>query len=168
MRILAFTLGAVLLAAAPVAAQQTVIKFNGGTPLIGPEQQLMLKAAEAVMHKDYAAALSLYDQVLAANGGHIEAYLQRSVVKREMQDAGGSQADAAQAVRLADMALQQSSTPQKTAKLHYQRGTGYRFLKDFARAKADMQEAMRLAPGRGDWRTDFRAIELEEKIAAGG
>ncbi len=68
---------------------------------------------------------------------------------------------AAMAVRLSEARLQQH--PQN-ARLYYQRGTGYRLLKDFPKATENIRYAMQLAGGKRDWEFDLKAIALEQKM----
>ena len=149
--------------AAPAQAAEKIIALNGGKVVIRQEQQWMLEASKRVVEGDFPAALALYNQVLASNGGNIQAYLQRSFVRRQMQDENGSQQDATAAVRLSETALQRDPD---NPKLYYQRGTGWRLLKDFARAREDIRYAIRLSGrSRADWETDLKAIALEEKMS---
>src|SRR5579884_2269582 len=91
---------------AAAADQPVSIPMQGGKQLlIGQDQQYMLEAAKKVMKHDLAGALPLYDQAIHGNPANIEAYIQRSVVKRELRDAEGSSADAAMALRLSDAAI---------------------------------------------------------------
>lgn len=157
---LAFCIGA----PAQAADQPVAIPIQGGQQVVIPQdQQLMLQAARMVMQRDYGGALRLYDQAIGMNPGNIEAYIERSVVKREMQNTAGSEADAAMAVRLSDAAITRDP---KNPLLYYQRGMGYRFLRDFAHAKENVRYAMQISGGQhSDWETDLRAIELEEKMS---
>jgi tetratricopeptide (TPR) repeat protein len=153
-----------LLFALPLRAQAeaVTIKTQGGPVVIAQEQQLMLDAAQKVLKSDWRGALAVYDQVIALNASSIQGHLQRSVVKRELQDARGSQQDAAMAVTLSEAALQQN--PQ-SARLYYQRGTGYRLLKDFPKATENIRYAMQMKGGKRNWETDLKAIALEEKMS---
>lgn len=147
--------------AAPAAVPAAPPPAPGGV-LIGQEQKLMLDAAQKVVHQDFSGALPLYDQVIALNRFNTSAYLQRSMVKREIGDAAGSRNDAQMAVHLAETALQ---TDPKNPKLYYQRGMGYRLMKDFAKARENIQYAIQLSGGtRRDWQTDLNSIALEEKM----
>lgn len=135
---------------------------NGQQVVLGQEQQLMLKAAQYVSKRDFASALPVYSQVLAMDGGNIEAYIQRSVVRSELNDAAGAEGDAVTAVSLSSALLAKDPN---NAQLYYQRGTGYRLLKDFAHAKADINHAIQLAGGQhADWQSDLSAMNLEEKM----
>ncbi len=127
---------------------------------IAPEQQYMLKAAQYVMAKKFQEAESLYSQVIAANNQYIDAYLQRAVIRRELGNQNGSAGDAVIATRLADRLLQNS--PQN-ARLYYQRASGYRLLKEFAKARADYNMALSLN-NTSAWRADLQAMALEEKM----
>ncbi len=70
-----------------VRAETTTIKLSGGQLVLGEEQKLMLEASGKVLDKDYAAALERYNRVIALNPNNGQAYIQRSVVKRQMGDA---------------------------------------------------------------------------------
>lgn len=149
---------------AAAQAVATTIKMEGpiGGLQIGEEQKRMLEASQKVLKQDYAGALAIYDQIIAANGANTQAYLQRGIVRREMKDTAGSRADGAAALRLADMASQQS--PQN-AKVYYQRGSAHRLLGNFPEARADIEKAISLSPRpRSDWQADLRAIDLEAKM----
>ena len=128
---------------------------------ISPAQQVMFGAAQKVLQRDYAGALALYNQAVAMDGTNVQAYLQRGVVKREMHDEAGAQADAAAAIRLCNAAL--ARDPQN-AQLYHDRALGFRLLKDFAHAREDMQRALQLPGAQPGWKTDLRAIDLEEKF----
>ncbi len=144
---------------AQTAPAQAAIVFNGIS--IGPEQKAMLQAAQYVMKNQFREAEALYSQVIGMNDGFIEAYLQRSVVRRELGNVAASQSDAVMAVRLTEMKLKDQ--PQN-ARLYYQRGTGYRLLRQFPQARKDIETAISLS-GNNSWRGDLQAMALEEKIA---
>ncbi len=133
----------------------------GGAPVPSLAQTAMLQAASMVMQQRYAEADALYTQAIAANPNAIDAYLQRSVARREMGNAQGSQADANTAVRLADAQLKANPG---NAKLYYQRGTGYRWLKAYPQAQADLERAVQLTRG-ARWQSDLQALLLEKKMA---
>ena len=146
----------------PALAADHAIALKGGKLVIRQEQQWMLEASKRVIEGDYPAALQLYNQVISSDGGNIQAYVQRGVVRRQMQDENGCQQDATMAVRLSDAAIQQDPN---NSKLYYQRGTGYRLLKDFPQARENIEYAIRLSgKARADWETDLKAIALEEKM----
>lgn len=137
------------------------IVSNGGHVQASAEQKLMLSAPEYIYKQDYRGAEMVYSQVIAMNDHHISAYIQRGLVRREMGDGAGAMEDGRAAVILANEALQ---TNPNEAYLYYQRGSGFRLLKQFSQARTDIQYAMRL---RGDqsWDLDLKAIDLEEKMA---
>lgn len=152
-----FFLLACLAAAFPAdhaRAQKAAVKLD-------TKQLLMLKAAQHVQQGDMARALADYDQVLAQDGGFIPAYIQRSVIKREIKDTAGSRADAMMAVRLSEAGLMKDS---HNARLYYQRGMGYRLLRDFPKAKENIAYALRLPGADANWQADLRNMEIEEKF----
>lgn len=129
--------------------------------VLDSKQMGMLKAAQSVQRRDYAAALAAYDRVLAQDGAFVPAYIQRSVVKREMKDEVGSKADASMAVRLAEASL--AREPQNP-RLYYQRGQAYRLLGDYAKARENVRYAMQLPGADATWNTELQAIDIEEKF----
>jgi tetratricopeptide (TPR) repeat protein len=161
-----FVLAAAGFAAASSAQTQTMVIQNGkmaqtgGVQIqIGADLQLMFDAQQKVMKHDYRGAEASYSRAIAANGGNIEAYLQRAVTRRELGDVRGEASDASTAITLANAALQSSPN---NALLFYQRGMGFRLLRDFPQAKQDLATAIRMS-GKPSWETELRATELEEK-----
>ena len=153
--------GLALNGAAPVFAQTTQTFVIGGASnlKISNDQKIMLEAANKLVQKDYSTAESMYSQAIAVNGGNIEAYLQRAVVRRELGDDQGMTADARSVIMLSNNALQQSPN---NPTLYYQRGMGYRLLRHFDQARSDISTGMQIG-GKGNWKTDLQAIELERK-----
>ncbi len=160
---------AVLLAPWGAAAEtKRQIVFNGvplgggsGRLVIGEEQKLMLEAMRKVMARDYRAAEQIYSRIIGMNQGNIDAYLQRGIVRRELKDERGTVSDANAVVTLANSTLPvQPANPN----LYYQRGMGFRLLRNFRQAKQDISRAIQMS-GQTGWRTDLQAIELEEKGA---
>lgn len=154
-----FILGIGSAAFAPADAQQAL-------PLHKPialdmKNILMLQAAQAVQKGEFKAALSIYDKIIAQNGDYIAAYIQRSVVRREIKDEAGSRADATMAIRLCEHRLRQQPN---NAELYHQRGMGYRLLKDYPKAKENIQYAMRMPGANRNWEQDLRNIQIEEKF----
>lgn len=161
MRVLLFVgLTAALTGAALAQSQQIVL----GQPQIqiGADQKILFEAATKMVQRDFKAAEALYGQAIAINNKNIEAYLQRSMTRRELGDDAGMTSDAQTVVTLADAVLQQD--PQN-AHLHYQRGMGYRLLKQFEAAKNDVTTGMQLS-GNSSWQTDLQAIDLERRETA--
>lgn len=154
---------ALLLATVPAHAQttqQTFVLGGGANNLqIANDQKIMLEAANKLVQKDYRSAESMYTQAIALNQGNIEAYLQRAVARREMEDENGMASDARAVISLADNALQQNP---KNPTLYYQRGMGYRLLHQFDQARDDITMGMQIG-GKSNWKTDLQAIELERK-----
>ena len=129
---------------------------------MAPEQQWLLEAAQTAVAGDYPGAIVLYNQVLQQNPGHVDALLQRALLKREVKDGLGQQADARRAWQLAN--TQVEANPRK-AKAYWRRGMAYRLAQDFEPAKRDIRYAIELKGGQKlDWQTDLRAIELEERM----
>lgn len=151
---------------ASAQTQQLVFTSKGGKAntqiLMNSDQKLMLEAAQKVMKKEYPAAETLYSQAILANGGNIDAYLQRAMVRRELNNPAGVQQDARMAVVLANNALQKNN---RNATLFYQRGMGFRLLKDFAQARQDIAGAIRMGGGSASWQSDLDGITMEEKAA---
>lgn len=121
----------------------------------------MLEAAAKYMKQDHRGAEALYTRAIAVNGNSIEGYLQRGLVRRELNNPKGAMDDAAQARRLIDAALTRNSND---ADLYYQRSLAGRVLKDFDVAEQDLNQAIRLGK-RGNFDTDFKAIAVERKMA---
>ncbi|MDE3038142.1 MAG: hypothetical protein KGJ21_06810 [Pseudomonadota bacterium] len=128
---------------------------------IDGDTQVMLAAMQKVMQRDFRGAEELYGKAIAINPGNIEAWLQRALMRRELNDAAGTAADARQVVLLANRAL---ALRPNDANLYYHRGMGYRFLRDFPDAERDIARAIRMS-GQESWKTDLQATELEEKEA---
>lgn len=127
---------------------------------LAPEQQYMLRAAQYVMAKRFTDAEAIYSQVIASNDHYTDAYIQRSIIRRELGKESASKSDAMIAIKLADMQLQQQ---QQNAKLYHQRATGYRILRQFAKARDDYNRALSLN-NTATWRADLQAMALEEKM----
>jgi tetratricopeptide (TPR) repeat protein len=152
-------IGLITALAAPAALAQQMV-FGGNSKLqITNDQQVLFEAANKVMNRDFASAEGLYSQAIAMNGRNIDAWLQRAVTRRELGNEAGMQSDARTVIALSDEALQQ--TPQN-ANLFYERGMGYRLLRDYDKAREDISTGMRIG-GRSSWQTDLQAIELERK-----
>lgn len=127
---------------------------------IGPEPLMMLEASQHVLKGEFPRAEILYSQVIATNPGNLQAYIQRAIVRREMKDRKGMEADAIEVLNQTNMGI---SKDPGNADLYYHRGTAFRLLKDFPKARADIQEAITLSPN-DSWRQDLMAIDLEEKM----
>lgn len=128
--------------------------------IISPAQQLLLEASQFVSKKDFASAEQIYSQIISSDGGNIDAYLQRAVVRREMDNHQGSKRDATMVTRLANATLQRDPDD---AESFYHRGKAHRLLYNFEQAKKDIITAIKLS-GKNRWRTELQAIALEEKI----
>ena len=126
---------------------------------IAGDQKLIFEADGHVVKRDYQGAESLYTQAIALNGGNTEAYLQRGFVRREMGNGAGAADDGRNAVGLANTAL--AANP-GDANLYHERGMGFRLMRDFDHARADLQKAIQLS-GQMSWQTDLQAMELEQK-----
>jgi len=132
---------------------------SGNTLQISSDQKLMLEAAKKVVSNDYPGAEALYNQAISMNGGNMDAYLQRGIVRRELGNDAGAQADGRMVVNIANSGLQAAPND---ANLYYHRGMGLRLLKDFGGAKADVSKAIQMS-GQLSWKTDLQAIELEAR-----
>gem|GEM_PF-2376627 len=153
--------GMISLPAFAQTTQQTFILGGSGASnlQISNDQKIMLEAANKLVQRDYRTAENMYSQAIAVNRVNIEAYLQRAVVRRELGDEAGMATDARSVIGLADNALQQSPN---NPTLYYQRGMGYRLLREFDQAKNDIVTGMQIG-GKSNWKTDLQAIELERK-----
>lgn len=141
--------------------QQTFVFGGGSNVQFSNDQKIMLEAAGKLVQRDYSTAENLYTQAIAINGRNIEAYLQRAVVRREMHNDDGMSSDANTVIALANDALQQNPNDPN---LYYQRGMGFRLLRQFDQARDDITNGMRIG-GKDNWKTDLKAIELERKTA---
>lgn len=129
---------------------------------IAPVQLTLLEASQAVMAKDYAKAEQLYSKAMAQDPTQPNTYIQRAVVYREMSDTSRMQADARTAISLANVRL---GVQPSDAKAMWQRGMGFRLLKDFPQARRDLESAIRLSGSKGqNWQSDLQALNLEEKM----
>lgn len=157
------------LACLPVSAsaqtQTFVIKKSGAAAApaltISQDQKLMLAAAGKMSEGKLKEAEILYSQALAANGGNVNAYLQRALARRDLGDTEGMATDARQAVALISARLEQN--PGK-ANLYYQRSLAERLLRQFDAAEKDLRAAIRLS-NKSEWTNDLTALELERKMA---
>ncbi len=160
---------ALMTGAFPAQAQQTKFIINGAqvtsgggnSMQISSDQKLMLEAAKKVVNNDYKGAESLYDQAISINGSNIDAYLQRGIVRRELGNDAGAQADGRSVVTMVNSSLQMNPND---ASLYHRRGMGLRLLKDFEHARADISKAIQMSGGQMSWKTDLQAIDLEEKV----
>jgi len=143
----------------PAHAQTTQVVLGGATVQINEQEKAMLTAANKMMKGDFKGAEQDYSGVLAVDSGYVDAYLQRGVVRRLQGNEQGAQNDGRAVLRLAEMALQKNPA---SAQGYYQRGMGYRLLKQYDHAKADVQKAIELG-GKPAWRNDLRDIALEDK-----
>jgi len=155
-----------VLLAPPLHAQTVTQTFvlgggNNASVQITNDQKILLEAANKFVRRDYEGAESLYTQAIAINGSNIEAYLQRAAVRRELHNEAGMTADANMVIGLANQALQRNGNDPG---LYYQRGMGYRLLRQFDLARDDITTGMRIG-GRSNWQTDLKAIEIERKAA---
>ena len=132
---------------------------SGGKFEVSADQKLMLEAAKKVVSNDYQAAESLYNQAITLNANNMDAYLQRGIVRRELGNQSGAEADGRAVVTLANNSLQQNPND---ANLYHRRGMGLRLLRDFDNAKADISKAIQMS-GQLSWKTDLQAIELAQK-----
>lgn len=121
----------------------------------------MLAAAGKMSEGKLKEAEILYSQALAANGGNVNAYLQRALARRDLGDTEGMATDARQAVALISARLEQN--PGK-ANLYYQRSLAERLLRQFDAAEKDLRAAIRLS-NKSEWTNDLTALELERKMA---
>lgn len=128
---------------------------------IDAEQAQLLKAIEQSMKGDIRGAESTYSHIISTNNNSIEGYLQRGLIRRSLNNPQGVQADAMRAKALIDAALAQNPS---SANLYYQRHLADRMLKDFTTAEQDLNQAIRLGK-HGNFDTDFKAIEVERKMA---
>jgi len=126
---------------------------------IAGDQKLMFDAMQKVMKRDWKGAEMIYTQVLAINGGNVDAYLQRGLMRHELGDEAGQAADGRKAVMLANSGLQANP---HDANAYYQRGMGERLLKDYPAAKQDIATAVKMT-GNATWQTDLQAVEFDEK-----
>lgn len=158
-----FALACLPLAAAAQTTHTFVVK-NGKTArpalTIAPDQKLMLEAAKKMTERDYKQAEALYSKALAANGGNINAYLQRGLARRDLGNLQGMEADARQAITLANAKLAQDTN---NANLYYQRSLGERLLRRFDEAEKDLRAAIRLS-NKLEWNNDLKALELERRM----
>lgn len=153
-------LGLIMASTAPAAAQtQTFVFGNAPNIQLSNDQKIMLEAANKLVQRDYRSAEGMYTQAIALNGSNIEAYLQRAVARREMGDQNGMAADATTVINLSNSQLQQNP---RDPTLYYQRGMGYRLLRQFDQARNDITTGMQIG-GKSNWKTDLQAIELERK-----
>lgn len=127
---------------------------------LGQEPMLMLQASQLVLNQEYGEAENVYSQVLVMNPNNLQAYIQRAIVRREMKNRRGMESDAVEVLNLTNLGLEKDPN---NADLYYHRGTAYRLLKDFPKARADIQHALQLNP-TDSWRQDLIAIDLEEKM----
>ncbi len=125
------------------------------------EEALMLEATAKSMKRDFRGAEDLYTRAIDANNNSIDGYLQRATMRRALNNPKGMEADATRARALIDTALSQNAN---NGDLYYQRSVADRMLKDFDAAERDLQAAIRLGK-RGNFDTDFKAIEVERKMA---
>ena len=132
---------------------------GGGGMAFSQEQQWMFEASGKFLHRDYKGAEEGYTKVLQSNNRHIDAYLQRAAVRREMDNGAGMQSDAKTALTLIDSELQQRSD----ADLYYERSLANRLLKQFDAAEQDLRKAMSLNKS-ANWDNDLKAIALERKM----
>jgi hypothetical protein len=150
------------------AAQPKII-FNGvaaggnaapaGGMQFDGDQKLMFDAAKKAMGRDFKGAENEYSLILAHNPRNIEAYLQRGLMRRELNDGAGAIGDGRTASSLANNALKNDPN---NSLLYYQRGMGFRLARNYPQAIKDINTAMRLG-GQAGWKTDLQAIELEQK-----
>lgn len=152
------------LALAQTQTRTFVINKNGkaATPglMLPQDQKLMLAAAKKMSEREYKEAERLYGQALAANGSNINAYLQRGLVRRDLGNQAGMEADARQALSLVNARLAQDGN---NANLYYQKSLGERLLKQFDAAEQDLRTAIRLS-NKSEWNTDLKALELERRM----
>lgn len=149
---------------APVNASAQTVQYvlgNGNAKIeISSDQRLIFEADQKVVRKEYRAADTLYSQAIAINPNNIAAYLQRGIVRREMGNEQGAVADGRMAATLANNALHAAP---RDFNLYYQRGMGFRLMKDFDQAHKDVTTAIQLG-GPANWQTDLQAIALEKKL----
>jgi len=149
-----------LAVASPALANQAPALPNLVTQ--SPAQQESFLAAQAVMKHDYATAVQMYNQIIAANPNNIDAYISRGIVKREMKDDAGSITDGQAVLRLTEPGLQQNPND---ALLYHQRGMGFRLVRDFGQATDNIQRAIQLSGGANPaWQNDLNALKLEQHI----
>ncbi|NBX03454.1 MAG: hypothetical protein EBR02_05250 [Alphaproteobacteria bacterium] len=154
IRLLSFLLTSLFLGG--IACAQT-------QPAIDAEGLQMLQAVQKTMMGDYKGAESEYSRVISINPQKVEAYLQRGVVRRELGNISGSQADGKAASNLATASIQKN--PQD-AEAYHQRGMAARLLGNYPQAKQDLEMSLSLG-GNPDWKNDVRDTALEEKASKG-
>ncbi len=121
---------------------------------------MMLQASQKVVEHQYDDAITLYTQAIAKAPTYADLYLQRAFTYREMNRIGQMQADAIVVVKLADQKITGGSN---NGRDYYLRGSGYRLLKRFPEARADIENAIRMK-NDNRWRMDLQALSLEEKM----
>lgn len=121
---------------------------------------LMLEASQKAVEQKYEEAVALYTQAIQKVPTRADAYLQRAFIYREMNRVGPMQADAIIAIKLADFNI---AGGDPSATNYHTRGSGYRLLKRFPEARADLEMALRLKKN-GTWQLDLQALALEEKM----
>ncbi|MFO0389185.1 MAG: hypothetical protein ACK502_05640 [Alphaproteobacteria bacterium] len=136
-------------------------KQNSGAVAISESQRFMFKAQQSVMKKDLATAEALYTEAIARDGSNVQAYLHRGVVRRELHDYRGVDADARMAVTLANNVIRANP---RDPDGYYERSMALRLLKQFDLARKDVLAAIQLG-GKPSLSNDLQAIELERKMA---
>lgn len=121
----------------------------------------MLKAAQYVIEQKFGEAEVIYSSVISNNPKNLQAYIQRSIARRELGNKRGMETDAVEVINISQIEMQQRPDD---ASLYYSRGTAYRLLRDYAKARADIEYALRLSPENAGWKQDLQAIALEEKM----
>jgi tetratricopeptide (TPR) repeat protein len=125
------------------------------------ESALMLQGAVKTMKRDFHAAEDIYSRIISMDNNNAEAYVQRGLVRRELKNTQGMEADANRAIVLIDAGLQQNPND---ADLYYHRSTAERMLKNFDAAEQDLNQSIHLGK-HGNFDTDWKAIALERKMA---
>lgn len=151
---------AALAVTVPGYAYAETIKLQSGMASSGTKISPLLEASKKAMAGDLRGAEVAYSAIIASNPNHIEAYLQRGVMRRELGDATGRALDGQAALTLVDQRLQANPN---SAELYRQRSMADRLLKNYPQARTDLRRAMQL-DGGNRWQTDLQAITLEEKM----
>lgn len=143
-------------AAAPSSAPAVTNNVN-----LGQEQMQMLQAAQYVIQGKLAEAEIVYTSVIGLSPKNLQAHIQRSIIRRELNNTPGMEADAVEVLNISQMEMQQRPND---GTLYYSRGMAYRILRDYGKARADIEHALQLSPENASWKQDLQAMALEEKM----